>query len=213
MIKTGKRTGVLRAARMPSWIRDTQDQKRWNDQFIKILKRGHLKSDAVISAILGNERLSQMCATKIRSYVDKDFTTWRYAESKARGAKVKEKLELAIGGLRAAIQLCRMQGDQESASSLGMLADEYSLALGRCKQAFATKPHGRDRDQSVLLECLSFLQKELGQPITYAMLADLVNAGEEVEECTFKEFITEQQIRKNLANFERNNPHSYLYAQ
>lgn len=212
MIKTGRRTVASRRARKPSWIRDPQDQKKWNDQFIKILKTGHLKSDALISAILGNERLSQMCATKIRSYVDKNFTTWWYAESKARGIKVKEKLELAIGGLRAAIQLCRIRGDRESASSLGMLGDEYSLALGRCKQAFATKPHGRDRDQSVLLECLTFLQKGLGQPITYALLAYLVNAGEEAEGCDFKEFITEEQIRKNLTNFERNNPHSYLYA-
>jgi hypothetical protein len=209
--KTRRRTGAVKGARIPRWITDKQDQKKWNGRFLAILKRDYTNLDASVSAILHDERLSQRCATKIRSYVDKGVTIWWYEQSKARGAKIKEMLKLAIGGLRAAIVLCAIRGDQESASSLGKLAEEFSLQLGRCNQAFATKPHGRDRDHSFLLECHSFLQKELGQPVTYVTLANLVNAGYEADGSSLKEPITEEQIRKNLANFKRNNPLWRLY--
>jgi hypothetical protein len=198
-------------ARKPRWISDKENQRKWNGLFIKILKRDYLHSDSAISAILGNNRVSQICATKIRSYVDKDATNWWYEQSKARGAQNKKQLEIAIGGLRAAIVLCVNRGDQESASSLEMLADQFSRALGRCKQAFATKRHGRDRDHSFLLECHSFLQKELGRRVTYVTLANLVNAGYEAEGSPLKEPLIEEQIRKNLTNFKRNNPRWRLY--
>ena len=196
---------------MPNWIPDKENQREWNGQFIGILKKDYMDSDTAISAILGDERLSQICATKIRSYVDKGVTIWWYQQSKARGAKYKEQLKIAIGGLRAAIVLCVIRGNQESASSLGMLADEFSRELGRCRQAFATKRHGRDRDHSFLFECHSFLRRELSQPVTYVTLANLVNAGYEAEGNPLKEPITEEQIRKNLANFKRNNPLWRLY--
>jgi hypothetical protein len=211
MTKTRRRTGPVRGAQVPGWITDTENQRKWNGEFIRIIKRDYLNSGAAISAILANERLSQICATKIRSYVDKDVTIWWYEQSKARGAKYKEQLKIAIGGLRAASVLCVIRGNQESASSLRMLADEFSLELGRCKQAFATKRHGRDQDHSFLFEFHSFLQRELGQPVTYVSLANLVNAGYEMEG-DLKEPVTEEQIRKNLANFKRNNPQSYLYS-
>lgn len=212
MTGTKRRTGTISGARMPSWITDKKDQRKWNGQFIRILRKDYLNLDSAISAILGNERLSQICATKIRSYVDKGVTIWWYYQSKARGAKYKEQLKIAIGGLRAAIILCAIRGNQESASSLGMLADEFSRALGRCKQAFATKRHGRNRDHSFLLECHSFLQTELRQPVTYVTLANLVNAGYEADGSPLKEPVTEEQIRKNLANFKRNNPLWRLYS-
>lgn len=212
MTKSGRRTGVVKSARMPSWITDKDNQRRWNGQFIEILKRDYTNSDASISAILRNERLSQICATKIRSYVHKGVTKWWYEQSKARGAKYKKQLRIAIRGLRAAIELVVIRGNQELASSLRMLADEFSLELGRCKQAFATKRHGRDRDHSFLFECHSFLQTELGHPITYVTLANLVNAGYEVEEIPLKEPVSDEQIRKNLTNFKRNNPLWRLYG-
>ena len=212
MTKTKRRTGTISGARMPSWIIDKEDQRKWNGQFIRILKKDYLNSDSAISSILSNERLSQICATKVRSYVDKNVTICWYKQSKARGAKYKEQLKIAIGGLRAAIALCAIRGNQESASSLGMLADEFSRALGRYKQAFATKRHGRDRDHSFLFECRSILQKELRQPVTYVTLANLVNAGYEADESPLKEPVSEEQIRKNLANFKRNNPLWHLYG-
>lgn len=210
MTKTRRRTGTVSGTRMPSWITDEGNQKKWHNQFTTILKRDYLNSDSAAAAILGNERLSQVCAKKIRSYVDKGFTIWWYQQSKARGAKFKEELKIAIGGLRAARVLCMIRGNQELVPSLAMLADEFSRALGRCKQAFATKRHGRDRDHSFLFECHSFLQEELGQPISYVTLANLVNAGYEVE--GLRGPITEDQIRKNLANFKRNNALWHLYG-
>jgi hypothetical protein len=93
-----------------------------------------------------------------------------------------------------------------------MLADEFSLVFGRCKAAFATKRHGRDRDHSFLLECQSFLRKGLGRSVSYVTLANLVNAGYEVEGDPPNEPITEEEIRKNLANFKRNNPLWRLYG-
>jgi hypothetical protein len=212
MTKTGRRTGAVRGARMPSWKTDKKNQRKWNGQFIRILRRDYLNSDSAISAILGNQRLSEICATKIRSYVDKGVTKWWYDQSKARGAKYKERLKIAISGLRAAIVLCRFRDNRELASSLGMLSNEFSLELGRSKKAFATKRHGRDRDHSFLLECHSSLQAELGRSITYATIANLVNAGFEADGRDLTEPVTEEQIRKNLANFKRNNPLWRLYS-
>jgi hypothetical protein len=212
MVKTRKPAGAVKGTRKPAWIRDKENQRKWNGRFIKILKRDYLNSDSTISGILGDESLSQLCATKIRSYVDKGVTNWWYAQSKARGAAYRETLKTAIGGLRAANDLCVLRGKQEFASSLGTLADEFSLELGRCKLAFATKRHGRDRDHSFLLECQSFLLKRLGRSVSYVTLANLVNAGYEVEGAPANEPISEDQIRKNLANFKRNNPLWRLYG-
>jgi hypothetical protein len=213
MAKTGKQARAVRGTRMPGWIRDKENQRKWNGRFVEILKKYYLNSDSTISAILVNERLSQVCATKIRSYVDKGVTEWWYRQSKARGTRYKATLKTAIGGLRAANDLCLMRGKHELASSLGMLADEFSLEVGRCKAAFATKQHGRDRDHSFLLECQSFLRKELGRSVSYVTLTNLVNAGYEAEGSPpKKEPITEDQIRKNLAHFRRNNPHWRLYS-
>ena len=131
MTKTKRRTGTISRARMPSWNNDKENQRKWNGQFIGILRQSYLDSDSAISALLGNERLSQICATKIRSYVDKSATNWWYGQSKARGVKHRKQLETAVGGLREAIVLCVNRGHQESASSLGMLADKFSRALGR----------------------------------------------------------------------------------
>jgi len=212
MIKTGRRTRAVKGARIPAWIRDKANQNRWNNQFTRILKRDYMNSDVAISTILRDERLSQLCATKIRSYVDKDLTACLYEQRKARGAKHKKQLEIAITGLRTAIGLCTNRGKQEFVLPLGMLADEFSQELGRCKQAFATKRHGRDRDQAILFECHSFLQAEMKQPLTYVTLANLVNAGYEADGNPPKEPASEEQIRKNLANFKRNNPLWYLFG-
>jgi len=212
MSKTGRTTEEVKGVRIPAWTQDTANQCKWNDQFIGILKRDYLNSDAAIAAILRDRRLSQLCAMKIRGYVDKDVSAWWYELSKARGAKFKKKLELAIAGLRAAIALCMIQGNQEIVLTLGKLADGFSQQLGRCKQAFATKRHGRDRDHSMLFECHSFLQKGLRHPVTFVTLANLVNAGLEADGNPPKEPVTEEQLRKNLANFKRNNPFWHLYG-
>lgn len=157
--------------------------------------------------------MSQVCATKIRGYVDKNCTNWWYRNSKARGAEKKRRYELAIAGLNTAVSLYLERGDQATAQCLNKLATALSQEVSSFKEAFATKPHGRDRDHSFLLECRSFLQIELGQPVTNAMLASLLNAGFEADGNPLRKPITEEHVRKNLANFERNNPHSYLYAQ
>jgi hypothetical protein len=211
MSKARRRPRAASGARMPSWISDKENQKRWNHRFLGILTEDHVNLDASIASVLSDELLSQRCATRIRSYVDKGATNWWYRQSKARGAKHKKRLEIATVGLRTAIALCENRGDQESASSLARLTDQFSLELRRCKQAFATKRHGRDRDHSFLLECHSFLQKELGRPVTYVTLATLVNAGYEADGKSLKEPLTEERVRKNLANFKRNNPRWRLY--
>ena len=92
------------------------------------------------------------------------------------------------------------------AMNLANLAIELSGQLGRCKVAFGTKRHGRDRAHSALSECRSFLKSKLNHAITCATLANLVNAGLEANGEDPDEPITEEHIRKNLANFERNNP-------
>jgi hypothetical protein len=135
-----------------------------------------------------------------------------YEQRKARGAKLKKQVEIALAGFRAAIGLCMDGGKKELLLPLGILADEFSQQLRRCKQAFATKRHGRDRDHAILHECHSFLQEKLGQPVTYVALANLVNAGSEADGNPPEELVTEEQIRKNLTNFKRNNPLWRLYG-
>jgi hypothetical protein len=212
MIKAGMRTGAVKGARIPAWIEDKANQDKWNKEFIGILKRDYVNSDTAISTLLRDELLSQLCATKIRTYIDKDATAWLHEQRKARGAKLKKQLETAIAGFSAAIDLYKNQGNQEVARFLDMLNGNISQVLGRCKAAFATKRHGRDRDHAILHECHSFLQAKLQQPVTYVTLANLVNAGYEADGNPAKEPVDEEQIRKNLANFKRNNPLWHLYG-
>jgi hypothetical protein len=196
----------VRSACLPTWFCDRKNQREWDSRFIGLLKRDYLNLDAVISTILKDERLSLVCAMNIRSYVDKGVTTWIYEQRKARGAKHKKQLEIAIAGLRAAVGLSMNRGNQELTSHLGMLADEFSRELGRCKEAFATKRHGRDRAHSILYQCQLFLESQLAQPVTFVTLANLVNAGYEADGNLPEEPVTEEQIRKSLANFKRNSP-------
>jgi hypothetical protein len=105
-----------------------------------------------------------------------------------------------------AVDLRTSRGDQESVSQLVTLRDEFSRELGLCKQAFSTKRHGRDQAHSILFECRSFLESKLGRSITNATLANLLNAGSEANGNSPDETTTEEQVRKNLTRFKRNNP-------
>jgi hypothetical protein len=206
MVKAGRPSEPKRRTRKPSWISDKENQRKWNDRFRSILKRNYLDSDIVISAIFSRGRLAELCATRIRSYVDTGVTLSLNAQTKAAAIKQKKQLQTAIAGLHAAIGLLKNRPDQQSELNLGELADEFSRQLVRCKQAFGTKRRGRDRDHSILYECRSFLQSNLNRPITNKTLANLVNAGYEADGILLKDHpITEEHIRKNLANFKRNN--------
>lgn len=200
------RSGAVQRPRKPTWMSDKGNQEKWIAKFIGILARDYANSDAVISAILSDHWLRKLCATRIRFYVDEGFTRWSNAQTKARGAEHKEQLHIAVAGLHAAIGLLKNRGNQQSALNLGELADEFSRELRGCKQAFGTKRHGRDRDHSILYECHSFLESELKKSITNRTLTDLVNAGYEADGTALKDPVAEEQIRKNLANFKRNNP-------
>jgi hypothetical protein len=134
------------------------------------------------------------------------------ALQQARGTKTRKRLEIAIEGLREAVGLCKEGGKPEFLTPLGKLADELSRALEGCDQAFATKRHGRDRDHALLLECHSFLQAELGRAVTYATLANLVNAGYEADGDPPTDPADEEQVGKNLTNFKNNNPLWPLYT-
>jgi hypothetical protein len=204
MIKKKERT--VPSAQKPGWVSDTKDQRKWNSQFIGILNRDYANSDAIISAILRNKKLSERCATRVRSYVDKRLALCLNQQTKARGIKHKKQLEIAIAGLGAASCLLINRGNQGLATSLGVIADEFSRELGRCKQAFGTKRRGRDRDHSILYECHSFLESKIRRPVTNKTLAHLVTAGFEADGNHQKEFITEEEIRKNLAHFKAKNP-------
>jgi hypothetical protein len=193
-------------AQKPSWIADKESQRKWNGQFIRILRRDYANSDATVSAILRDKRLSERCATRVRSYVDKRVARCLNKQSKARGIKHKKQLEIAIAGLREASSLLTKRGNHGLAASLGVLADGLSEELGRCKQAFGTKRRGRDRDHSILYECHSFLESELGHRVTNKTLANLVTAGYETDGNRAKQYITEEEIRKNLAHFKSKNP-------
>jgi hypothetical protein len=206
MSKPRKRIGTSSSARKPSWISDTDNQRKWNNRFRAILKRDYENSDDAIRAILSDVRFCDLCATKVRSYVDKAVSTWLNGQKKFRGVKRKKQLETAIVGLQAAKEFYEEQGNQSVAIDLGILTAELSGALDRCKLAFGLKRRGRDRDHSILDECRGFIQKSLAHSVTNKTLANLVNAGYEADDNLPKEPVIEEQIRKNLANFTRNNP-------
>jgi len=212
MVKSRKDAETSNGGRTPAWIYDTENQRKWNNHFRTILKRDYENSDPVILAILNDVELCDLCGTKVRSYVDKDISAWLNRQRKNRGAKFKKRLETAIAGLHAAKEICEEQGDQSLAVNLGTLAMEFSRALGRCKIAFATKRHGRDRNHAILYECHSFLQGKLGRPVTYVTLANLVNAAFEADGKSPEDPIDEEQIRKNLTNFKRNNPLALFFG-
>ena len=142
----------------------------------------------------------------VRSYVDKDVTIWLYAQRKLRGAGHKDDLEIAIPGIKAAIDLSVNQADSEEAGHLVELQAEFSRQLACSNTAYATKRHGRDRAHSILDECHSFLESALGRSVTDRTLANLVNAGYEADGNLLTEPVTEEHIRKNLATFRKNNP-------
>lgn len=206
MAKTGRRTRATRRTGIATWISDKENQRKWNDQFRATLKRNYENLDPVIPTILSDDGLTELCATRIRSYVDKDVTHRLNEQTKSRGVNHRKRLETVVAGLRAVSDPSINRGNQKLAADFDTRADQYSQELGRCRQAFATKRRGRDRDHGILDECRSFLEKRLRQPVTHVTLANLVNAGYEVDGNSPKESITEEQIRKNLAHFKRNNP-------
>lgn len=178
MTKRGSETrSNAKRGREPGWWQNTVDQREWCDRFRRILKRDCSSLDAAISAILSDEQLSQMCATLIRSYLDKDVTGWLYNERKERGLKHRKRLETAISGINTAVGLYTDRGNPKVAQSLGVIAIELSAELGRCRYAYASKRHGRDRAHLILWLCRSALESELGPQVTYPALANLVNAG------------------------------------
>jgi hypothetical protein len=206
MSKVVLKTAVVKTASMPVWIDDKNNQNEWNGRFVEILSRDYKNLDSTIATILKDGKLAQICAVKIRSYVDKRVTTCFYERRKVRGAKHRKRLEIAISGMNAAVDISKDRGNHAAALHFAAIALEYSAELGRCKDAYATKRHGRDRAHSTLSECRSFLESKLGQPLSCATLANMVNAGHEADGNLPKEPITEEHIRKNLAHFKYNNP-------
>jgi len=204
--KIERPTARAKVASLPGWVTDTANQREWNNRFIAVLNTNYKSLDTTVSAILADTKLAQMCAVKIRSYIDKPTTAWLYWQRKARGAEQKKKLEIAVAGINAAIALYTDRGDQGVAKYLGNRAIELSAALGRCNTAFATKRHGRDRAHSILSECHSYLESELRRPVSYVTLATLVNAAYDADGNAPEEPVTEEHLRKNLAAFRRNNP-------
>jgi hypothetical protein len=195
----------LKGIQKPAWVDDPAKQAEWERCFTNALKT-YQALDGVVSAILGNKFLLSRSAVSVRSYVDKGVTDFLNRVRKERGAKHKKDLEVAIAGLNKAIALLSVRGDTLAVQSISSIAIDFSRELGRCREAFATKRHGRDQAHSILSEFHSFLENNLGRSVTYSSLANLVIAGYEAEGIC-NEVISEEQIRKNLTKFRKNNPY------
>jgi len=185
--------------------RSRQTARAWNDRFLKILKRDYRNLDPLVASILENPRVAQTCAMLIRAYVDKGVTDWLYKDRKIRGDKHKKRLDTAIAGIKEAISLYGDRGNKEKAVYLSRLAGELVAERERCKEAFSTKRHGRDRAHFILYECQSFLESQLGKRPTYATLANLVTACFEADGNLPDEPVTEEHVRRNLENFTSRN--------
>jgi hypothetical protein len=192
--------------RKPKWLDDKNNQRDWNNRFKCILNATYANSDPAIFAITSNDRLVAQCATKIRCYVDKDITALLYRMRRERGIAHKKKLENAITGMRAAVELFTERGNNAMAVFVEKLAIGFSGELDRAHLAFQTKRHGRDHAHSSLWECRFYLEAVLNRKLTYATLASLVDAGHDADNKALKDPTTEEQLRKNLSAFARNNP-------
>ena len=188
----------------PSWIKDTDAQRIWNDRFAAALRQ-HAAVDPAVATILASPIL-RVVATKIHSYVDKGFTLQAWRERKARGATYEKRLTTAIAGLKAAIELYEEHDDSDVQQSLVSALLYLSGQLGRVKNAFGTKRHGRDRDHTILYELWRFLEWHLRHPVTFSTLATLINAGVDADAQPASRLVTEVSVRKNLTNFRNNNP-------
>jgi hypothetical protein len=200
------------ARKQPTKDKNNAHIPRWDDRFIDILKRDYITLDSVVVTISKNESMARICADKIRSYVDKDISDRLYKARKMRGAEHKKRLETAIAGINEAIGLYRDLGRQTETVYLSTLAVELAAQLGKCKEAYGTKRHGRDRSHLGLYDCQLFLESALRRRITYTTLAHLVNAGFEAHRKPTKEPITEEQLRKTLEYFKTRNPAAVVLA-
>lgn len=92
----------------PKWIEFPELQQEWNSRFLQLLKE-NAGSDPAISEILRNEKTSQMCAVKVRSYVDKKLTDL-YRLRKERGKRRTRTTEAGDRRLKGRNgKLCRGQ--------------------------------------------------------------------------------------------------------
>jgi hypothetical protein len=159
----------------------------------------------------------------VRRYVDKAFTLQEYADKKKRGADAQRKVQAAIDGMLAAADLYRnmattrlnaIDADRSveareythKAEFCKASASEFMSIKGNLKEAYNAKSHGRDRDHSFICRLYWVLWVRFGDELTYATLADLMNAGVETDAPMSQEIFAEDVIRKNLNNFQDNNP-------
>jgi len=194
----------MRRLAVPEWLNDPADQWAWAARFARNLNERHASVDGTVRRILRDRHVTHWCAMRVRCYVDPEVTRYLYKNRKDRVRQERMKIQSAITGLNSAVGI---YGGQEPnvAQSLGFKAVELSGALGRCDRAASTKRHGRDRAQSILYECHVFLEYVLRTNVTYKTLANLVSSGFETENLS-STHISEENVRKNLANFRHQNP-------
>jgi hypothetical protein len=191
----------------------------WAARFLGIYATPRFSADtAVKERILSDPSIASICAVSVRHYVDKAFTQEMYAAKKQRAEQMRCNLRTAIAGMEAARDVYRsiaaplLDGPTKDCALKYMSYAEFCEArsselksmIGRYKDVYNTKRHGRDRDHSFLEQLYRGLSSRIDTEITYAILADLINAGFETADS--QEVVDEDVLRKNLSNYRNKNP-------
>jgi hypothetical protein len=180
-----------------------ENQQRWTAEFAAKLREVE-KTDATISAILRDDWVVRQCATQVRLYADTTVSAYFYRDRQRRGKRQVAALKTAIKGIAVAAAFYADFGNQSAETQLKSYQADLSAILHRCKQAYSSKRHGRDRDHTILVRLQGFLEKQVGQ-VTNSTLATLVNKAMEVDGHAGSERFTEETVRKNLKAFRGKN--------
>jgi hypothetical protein len=174
----------------------------WFESFRHALKNS-CGNDLICAQIASDETFARKIAQMTRTYVDKRVTSKLNRDRKARIRFYSKKLGVAIAGLEVASKLY-LHRDPDKAACLKTIASDLAAENEHTKQLLRTKRHGRDRDHGLLDMVDHELRQHFGHSITWATLANVVNAGFYAD--GQQKIVDEVLLRKNLSAFRDANP-------
>jgi hypothetical protein len=175
----------------------------WFGRFIKALtdQCGH---DPICVRIASDRKFGRKIASGVRLYVDERFSWFFYSSRKARMAAVERIAEQAVEGVEFLSSLYALHDPEEAARMNTVAARLRGLRRG-ARKLQQTKRCGRDRYHGLLHRVHRELKSHLKQTVTYATLANVINAGFRADGRDIE--VAEESIRKNLTAFRKANPH------
>ena len=172
------------------------------DRFIFRVNRDY-GDDEVCRRITADKEFAKHVAVMLRRYANPDFTKYLAEGRKARLERLRAEHVKAVDGLEAAANLYR-RSEPETAALMHERAAQLQARIPQIDELLDVKRHGRFRDHGILDVTRQEIEKAVG-PITDRTLANLTNAAF-LAHGIYQEPVTEEMIRRNLANLRVRNP-------